>query len=65
MNSKALVNKKISTHEAVQLIFCTDDYVGQHIIKYIHIDIYIYTHIHPHTYTPIYIHTHTFIFING
>ena len=28
--------KNIRTHEAVQLIFCTDDYVGQHRIKYIY-----------------------------
>ena len=56
MSSKAWANKNISTHEAVQLIFCTDDYVGQHIIKYIHIDIYIYTHTHTHTYTYTHIH---------
>ena len=35
MNSKARANKNISTHEAVQLIFCADDYVAQHRIKYI------------------------------
>ena len=42
MNSKAWANKNIITYEAVQLIFCNDDYAGQHSIKYIYIYIYIY-----------------------